>query len=282
MPPHRSTNSSSVPFEKWDATGNDFLLIDLEITGLTRAQFTADVVRNLCCRQSGPGADGVFLFYPDIDEEGPITQAEIINSDGSLAAMCGNALRCLAQALREKTGRPQHRVQLGGRTIDVSAIDESNSSVNLGRPDHLEGYTLFQNVPPFEALLGHPGHLLSFGNPHYVVPVETIPENWVDLGAQLQSLADSVLGTGGINCGFLGLSSLDSEDPHFSLKIFERGAGPTLSCGSGTCAASAVLQHILNREPPHDFQTPGGRLTVGRQEDDYLLLGPAHRIQVGA
>lgn len=259
-----------IAFQKWEATGNDFFFIDADAEAIETSAFSPQRVRELCRREGGKGADGIVL-YGEISDR--VTRMTILNSDGSYGDMCGNALRCLAEILSLRDGRAEHRVQLPHRMVEVNCSEPGKSSVQMGPVGAQQKRVLFQSLPELDAILGGEGYLLSFGNPHYVVPLEKIPPDWEILGADCQAIADRILGTGGINCGFLQ-RGVDSEGL-YPLRVYERGAGATQSCGSGACAASAVLEHFQRIPVPHRLALPGGVLSIDRQGKNFILHGPA-------
>ena len=265
----------TLAFQKWEATGNDFLFIDEEDQGVLAHQLPLPAVVEACRRDTGFGADGVILY--SCPEDGRATMT-VINSDGSRGDMCGNALRCLAHILKEKTGRADHSVQLTSRTVEVLSQSDDLAAVEMGPVQSQGKLALMASLDDFDIILGARGYLCSFGNPHYVVPVPRIPSNWEELGAALQTPAHEHLDTHGINCGFV---ELEADSKARELRVFERGAGPTKSCGSGACAASAVLQHLKLGPAPHSLQLPGGQLVIGRQGDSFILKGEARREYLG-
>lgn len=261
---------TTIQFQKWEATGNDFIFVDSLSQSFGPADLTAEQAVRACDRQIGFGADGV-VFY-SADDSGP-AHMTVVNSDGSSGGMCGNALRCLAEILRRRTGRPSHRVKLADRTVELRSSAEEQPQVLMGPACPLGDRAVFSDHEVLSSVAGRRGHLLSFGNPHYVIPVKAIPADWEELGRALQTPAHEALGTGGINVGFVEVQP-GPERIHI-LRVFERGAGATKSCGSGACAASAVLEHVLGLAPPHSLHLTGGILSIGREDEQYTLSGPA-------
>lgn len=262
-----------IAFQKWEATGNDFLFVDSRSQGVEAGDIPKSSVVEVCDRETGIGADGVILYtVPDSHNLGRMT---VINSDGSFGGMCGNALRCLAKILFERTNRARNQVEVAGRSVELVCEDISLPLVVMGEAEAISGSAFLESPRRLARIAERDGHLVSFGNPHFVMPVDRIPENWIALGESLQQPAHDLLGTGGINCGFV-VRQANEEGLH-TLRVFERGAGPTQACGSGACAASAVLQDIVGKEPEHEFQLPGGRLLIGRAGKSYTLKGPAER-----
>lgn len=259
----------TLEYEKWNGTGNDFVIFVVS----NQAELWVahpDNVRRICDRNQGIGADGVVVLHAYSTVGAPL-QADIINSDGTAVEMCGNALRCIS-ALSSSRGFGQ-QFTMGGRQISARVEDDGQITVCLGRLVCVGNRPLFSAVPEFDQQLGYSGHLLSFGNPHYVIPVPRIPRNWEQLGRELQSLADRVLSTGGINLGWLSVEP-GTQGEH-RLCVYERGAGATASCGSGACAAAATLGHTQRTDSPYKLRLPGGRLTIKQSDDLYFLTGEA-------
>ncbi|MFA5505996.1 MAG: diaminopimelate epimerase [Vulcanimicrobiota bacterium] len=259
-----------IAFQKWEATGNDFFFIDSDDQGVLVEELEVEQIRALCDRREGRGADGIVLFRYSSE----LSSMRIINSDGSPGDMCGNALRCLAQILNQHSGGVRHQVELPGRRVMVVAEENELASVYMGVPSPQGKAPLLQSISELNEEMGGPGHLLSFGNPHYVVPLPELPEDWETRGEKSQPIADRLLGTGGINCGFL---VSEPKQGVYPLRVYERGAGATLSCGSGACAASAVLEQILGIEPPHRLSLAGGVLTISRDQGEFVLSGAARK-----
>ena len=259
-----------IAFQKWEATGNDFLFVDSDSQTITAEDVEPREIARACDRSQGFGADGVVFFGSGADS---VVAMTVVNSDGSRGDMCGNALRCLAKILHQKTGANTHAVSLAGRLVEVKA-GAGDAEVMMGPVSDIPGTEKFGDLAALSGVTGRKGHLVSFGNPHYVTPVKSIPSDWVELGRALQEPAQGALGTGGINAGFVAREA-DPEGVR-ELRVFERGAGPTKSCGSGACAASAVLEELCGISPPHALRLTGGVLTIGREGQSFTLRGPAN------
>lgn len=265
-----------VAFQKWEATGNDFLFIEEKSQSLIADSLPIDAIKKACHREDGFGADGIILYSSENDHPVGMT---VVNSDGSRGGMCGNALRCLGRILTERTSRKEHKVKLAGREVEIHSLEGDDVSVMMGPAGALNDRPILSSLTDLDLIAKSQGYLLSFGNPHYVFPVDQIPSNWQEIGRSLQTPADNLLGTGGINCGFV--ERRPRPDGTHLLRVFERGAGATQSCGSGACAASAVLEHIQGNKPPHKLILPGGTLTIGRYAEGFILTGPARREYIG-
>lgn len=262
------------PYEKWEATGNDFVVVDLQQSPLALDDFTPDIAAAVCHREHGVGADGLVLLDYGAGGEQP-SRVTIWNSDGSLAQMCGNALRCVALLKARHFQVDSGLALIGERLLQTKAEGPEQSSVSMGEVAPVGGLPVWSSLAALDEVMGGRGYLLSFGNPHYVVPFRELPEDWALRGERAQEVAHALLGTEGINCGFL--CELPDESGVHRLRVYERGAGVTQSCGSGACAASAVLESQLGQAPPHRIELLGGVLQVGRGRQGFELSGPARK-----
>ena len=255
----------SVPlaFWKYHGLGNDFVVV--EATEL----MTAERAARLCDRRRGIGADGVLSVLSP--RTGGAAYMHIYNSDGSVAAMCGNGVRCVARHLAERRGLAgdlaietdaglRRCVVHRARTGDVESV-----SVEMG-PARYEGEQLFEVGGE---RLG--GHRVSMGNPHAVFFGEASRERATRLGPLVERAVP-----GGINAGFAAprAGGLD-------LVVWERGAGLTDACGTGACAAAvaAVKTGIVQAAVPLEVRLPGGALQITVAPDlvGVLMRGPAER-----
>lgn len=255
MSPGRPT----VRLRKHHGLGNDFLvLLDLE----GRHPLDAAWARALCDRHRGVGADGVIRVTP-----GPTM--ELRNADGTVAETSGNGLRCLAQALvlaGVEAGPELSIITAAGprlaRVGPTGPDGEARVSVGMGR-----------------AVLGadHPvedpsrrGRLVDLGNPHLVIMV--LDPAAVDL--ETEGPAEESRHAGGINVEFATVAGAGV----LRVRTWERGAGETLACGSGSCAAAAVFRDWGLVGDGVEVDNPGGRLEVGFEGadgQDIVLTGPA-------
>ncbi|HTP28037.1 MAG TPA: diaminopimelate epimerase [Anaeromyxobacteraceae bacterium] len=253
----------SLPFFKYQALGNDFVVVELSEV------MTAELARRLCHRRRGIGADGVLSVLPP---RGPgAAYLHIYNSDGSVAAMCGNGIRCVARHLAERRGLSgdisietdcgvkRCLVHRGGAG-KVEAV-----SVEMG-PARFDGEELFEVAG--ESLRGQ---RISMGNPHVVFFEEPSRERAARLGPLIERAVP-----GGVNVGFAAL-----RDGVLGLVVHERGAGLTDACGTGACAAvaAAVKSGLLGAGRTVEVELPGGSLDIAVDADlsGVLMRGPAER-----
>ncbi len=250
-------------FWKYHGLGNDFVVVEAaELMSPARA------VR-LCDRRRGIGADGVLSVLPP--RRGGVAYMHIYNSDGSVAAMCGNGIRCVARHLAERGGLAGELVvetDAGPRRCLVHRArsgDCESVSVEMG-PARYEGEQVFE--------LGGErlsAHRVSMGNPHAVFFGEASRERAQRLGPLVERAVP-----GGVNAGFVAprAGGLD-------VVVWERGAGLTDACGTGACAASvaAVKAGMLPAGAPLEVRLPGGllQITVAPDLVAVLMRGPAER-----
>lgn len=247
-------------FLKGHGTENDFVLLpDLDGT----LQLTPALVRRLCDRHAGLGADGVLRVVPsqlEPDAAPYADQAQFFmdyrNADGSIAEMCGNGVRVYARYLvRAGLASPGHlrlATRGGVKEVDIESGD-GPVSVDMG-----------------PAVVGEPvdvdgvqATFVDMGNPHAVVPVGSV--------AALGELATARLD--------LNVEYVEHRGPTaIAMRVHERGVGETRSCGTGACAAvvATALRTGTPRGTAYDVQVPGGALVVTWREDGHVVLtGPA-------
>ena len=255
-------------FWKYHGLGNDFVLVEGPLMGPARA-------RRVCDRRRGIGADGVVTILPP-RTPGSAVEMHIYNPDGSVAEMCGNAIRCLARHLAETRGlEGRIRIDTGAGTKECTLHRGAGGlveavSVEMG-PARLEGEQDF-------SVGGESLHAVrvSMGNPHAVIfdPAPS-PERASALGPPVERAVD-----GGVNVGFARprAGGLD-------LVVWERGAGLTDACGTGACAATvaAVRRGDVRPETPVEVRLPGGALTISVSADlaRVTMRGPAERVFAG-
>ena len=243
---------SSIGISKHEGAGNDFLLmVDLE----DRVQLTTDELRWLSDRHVGIGADGVITITAGVGG-GDLTM-RLANADGSPAEISGNGLRCVVHeavrsglvapgAFNVMTGAGLRRVHCEepeGRTAKTSASMGALSIVDL-------------DVPGRRATV-------DVGNPHLVIVVDALR----DIDAEAEGARLQAQRPGGINVEWIEVSGDGSLD----LVVYERGVGPTLACGSGSCAAAATARALGLGGDSVEVRNPGGALEV-RLEDQVAIL----------
>jgi diaminopimelate epimerase len=255
--------------------GNDFVLLDCR-GDLPRPD--AAFARALGDRHRGVGFDQL-LTIEDSPDPGSLARYRIWNTDGSPAQQCGNGARCVAAWLvREGVATtPSFRLDSPAGPIDVTHSAEGEFELVMGTPEFMPVRIPFRadgRRDEYE-LATDAGVLrfgaVSMGNPHALVEVDDIARAPVAmLGPALQAQAafpDSV------NVGFV---EVDARD-RIRLRVYERGAGETLACGSGACAAAAILMRRGRIDRDVVVALPGGELRIGWRDDNapITMTGPA-------
>jgi diaminopimelate epimerase len=253
-------------FSKYHGAGNDFVMLtDLEGRLGPAGSLPGDLVSALCDRHKGVGADGVIRIVG--------RYMDYYNADGSVAEMCGNGIRCLVlheqDAGRLDTG--EHVIETLAGTVLVKPAGRGRFTVDMGQP------LSSANIEVDLAGDTFAGTAVSMGNPHLVLFVDEIGRALDDttvlgLGPQLEVHPNFPNHT---NVEFVRVAGATSIE----MRVWERGCGETLACGSGICAA-AVAAAARERTGPHVAVTmPGGELEVEIDEGRHVwLTGPAEKV----
>jgi diaminopimelate epimerase len=256
-------------FWKYQGLGNDFVVV--EAAELP----SADRARRLCDRRRGVGADGVLSILPARD--GGAAYMHVFNSDGSVAAMCGNGIRCVARHLAET------RALAGAVDIETDA-GMRRCRILRGASGRVEGIAVDMGPARLEGEQGFDvrGERLvavrvSMGNPHAVFFDRATRERASAVGPVVEAAVP-----GGVNAGF----AQPGERGGLDLVVWERGAGLTDACGTGACAAAvaAVQTGRARAGEPIEVRLPGGPLviTVGADLVAVEMRGPAELVFRGS
>lgn len=273
-------------FSKYQGLGNDFLLLDGRslIDGEDAFGLTPEAIQRLCDRRFGVGGDGVILALPP--REGGELRMRIFNADGTEPEMCGNGIRCLARFLADSDGDDPGRSwqieTLAGRIVPQLQAD-GRIRVDMG-PPFLEPAAIptLLDVGPAglpQGDLAIAGQMLAvaavgMGNPHVVIPVLDL--EGVDLELLGAALELHPVFPARTNVHFVQVL----HPGHLVMRVWERGAGPTLACGTGACA-TLVACHLLGlSERGARLDLPGGPLEISwDQASDHLFMtGPAQAV----
>ena len=269
-------------FTKMHGAGNDFVVLDLR--GGAPAP-TPDVCRALADRRTGVGCDQILTVEAPRSARA-VASYRIWNADGSMSQQCGNGARCVAAwLLRDSVDRdperclPEHfELDSPAGTHAVDALDLHHFRIAMGRPEFeparipLHGFAVSQpeyalDVDGVAVRFG----AASMGNPHATIEVDDVDAApVVALGAALQRHAAF---PESVNVGFAQVLAPD----RIRLRVYERGVGETLACGSGACAAAAVLMRRGRIGRDVEVALPGGTLHIAWPADDATIAmsGPA-------
>ncbi|HET6604458.1 MAG TPA: diaminopimelate epimerase [Xanthomonadaceae bacterium] len=266
-------------FSKMHGAGNDFVVLDGREGGVPDAV----VIARLCDRHFGVGCDQLLtLEIPDRAD--CVAAYRIWNADGSTARQCGNGARCLAAWLeRDGTVREaSFQLQSPSGPVACRRLEDGRFEVELGIPDFAPAVIpLATAAAPRYSISGARSQIefgaVSIGNPHALVEVEDLDEAQLDTPARLLQSHDWF--PEGCNVGFAQV--LDRQ--RIALRVVERGVGETLACGSGACAAVAVLTRWGRVSPPVEVRLPGGTLRVawGGEGSAIALAGPTRFVFEG-
>ena len=276
-------------FTKMHGAGNDFVMLD----GVRQSlDMTPERARALAHRQFGVGCDQILLVDTPLHPEADF-RYRIFNADGSEVEHCGNGARCFVRFVHEQklSSRNPLRAEIATGLITLEELPDGNVTVEMGQtrftaadlpfdikglPTNAQGQdTLYglelATTPPQTVWLS----ALAISNPHAVQVVSDIEAAPVALlGPLIESHPRFARR---VNAGFMQI-----VDPHtIYLRVYERGAGETLACGTGACAAVAAGIRRGLLESPVRVRTHGGWLTVAFDGTQLRMTGPATTVYSG-
>lgn len=281
---------TTLPFRKYHGLGNDFVLVDNRASDMPMV--TPEQAVAVCDRNFGIGGDGVIFVLPATGDTDYTMR--IYNSDGSEPEMCGNGIRCMAKfvaALEDFDGKaPElphtYNIHTLAGTIRPALQPNGQVTVDMGEPGLLS-----EDIPTTLAAKGEKVidktlnvagqdwqvSCVSMGNPHcitFVDDVEAVP--LYEIGPKFEN---HEVFPARINTEFVEVVRPD----YLKMKVWERGAGPTLACGTGTCAlvVAAVLNDKCDRKVT--VELPGGNLEIewNEQNNRVFMTGPATLVFAG-
>jgi len=268
-------------FTKMHGLGNDFVVLDgiHQKLDLTQAQWKA-----LADRHFGIGADQILIVEkPQGDAD---FRYRIFNSDGGEVEQCGNGARCFVRFVHDKglTAKRAIRVETLGGLIEPRLEDDGMVTVDMGVPQFAPESLPFDARAAEKAEEAHGYWLLagsarvhvgivSMGNPHAVQVVANV--DTAPVATQGPLIEGHAAFPKRVNAGFMQVAS----PTHIRLRVYERGAGETLACGTGACAAvvTGIERGLLARDTPVQVDTRGGALSIrwAGPGTPVLMTGPA-------
>lgn len=269
-------------FTKMQGLGNDFVVIDAI---RQKVHLTPEKIRFLADRHFGVGCDQVLLVESAHQAHADF-RYRIFNADGSEVAQCGNGARCFARFVRDQGLSEKDEIQVdtdAGRLV-LRHSDADQITVNMGVPRHAPAeIPLEAEEERYRYPIEIDGRTWSFGavsmgNPHALLLVDDVDFAPVDtLGPRLESHA---VFPERVNVGFMQV--MDAHNAR--LRVFERGSGETLACGSGACAAVVVGIEQGLLLSPVKVELPGGTLSIAWQGRGFpvFMTGPAVKVFEGA
>ena len=263
-----------IPFTKMHGLGNDFVVIDAITQSVT---LTKEQIKKIADRHHGVGFDQMLLVEPA--QGNADFRYVIYNADGSEVSQCGNGARCFALFVQRQglTGKKSIRVETGAGDIVLNIVSPNEVEVNMGVPTFVPSeiplvaekectkyvVELSQQKISYSAL--------SIGNPHAVINVADIAHAPLEtVGKRLES---HVVFPERANIGFSQIINRSE----LALRVYERGAGETLACGSGACAAAIAAIKLDQVDSPVKVTLPGGSLNISWAGPGMpvIMTGPA-------
>ncbi len=239
--------------------GNDFIVID-NFNG--RIRLEKNDIALLCDRHKGIGADGLILI--ETSEKGVDCFMNYYNSDGTMAEMCGNGIRCVAKFLKNDYLKDRDIFQIETRAgIKKVILEEDGSfSVYMGKPlyEHLDFPNEKINLEGLDL------NFVSVGNPHAVAFVESL--DIFDLAKIGPIIENDKNFPNKIN--FELVEKID--DKKYKVSVWERGCGVTLACGTGACAVYSIIQKENNIDSKITIELPGGELYISENENGEIIM----------
>ena len=271
----RETMHNRIHFTKMDGAGNDYIYVDTTRYPISDPQTASVKWSN---RHTGIGSDGLVLIGKPSILSGADFSMRIFNADGSEAKMCGNASRCIGKYLYERHLTDSSEIKLetlsGVKTLSLTLSPDrltvTGVTVDMLQPAFHQASQYDEQVG-LDALreYGHP-LFVSMGNPHCVLFVDDIAAIDVArvgaMGEHLPAFPERC------NIEFAQLTGTDD----LRTRVWERGSGITMACGTGACATAVAAAHVGLTSRESDVVMDGGRLHVRWAEDDHVMLsGPA-------
>jgi len=274
-------------FHKYQGNGNDFIIIDSRELDLYNLLLNNNLtnIDYLCDRHFGIGADGViFILKPESDNDAKMI---IYNSDKSEAEMCGNGIRCIVEYLNNSNLNPKDTYKIETKAgVKEAKYNKGKISVKMGMPildinlipTKMEKYN---NDIPYEFFkinnFSNFGYGVGMGNPHLIFFVEDLNSlSHKELGPILER---NDLFPEKTNVHFCKV--IDSKN--IDVKVWERGAGETLACGTGACAIHVAAYKLGLCKSETIINLPGGSLNIQWSEDygEVIMTGNAKKVFKG-
>lgn len=266
-------------FSKWHGLGNDFVLVN---TFEENVYDECELAKIVCDRHFGVGADGLVLIGPS---DTCTVQMRIVNSDGSRAEMCGNAIRCVALYLarHKMISEDEISVETLGGVMRPRLLPDGRVAVNMGLPRLKRAEIPMMGDPDSEAVnvpltvegAQWVGTAVSMGNPHFVIFVDGLAQ--IDLAHWGPLIENSKVFPKKTNVEFVQRLSAT----RLRMRVWERGCGITLACGTGSCATAVAA--VLTQRTGSDVTVilDGGELDIHYDGGEVTMTGSATEVFTG-
>lgn len=281
-------------FEKHTALGNNFVFIDgrdnSEELGITEAPMKSYAfAAEICDRNFGIGADGLVVLQKS---ENADFRFRIFNDDGSEPEMCGNAIRCFANWVYELklTDKKTFTVETLAGTITPTVMESTptggDTAVLMTSPQLLSTDLRKETPLKDESILDSEGtpiddrkwHFVSMGNPHIITFVDSYDFDLDEVGADLTNKIKHQLPNGS-NIEFIKVNNRND----ITMRVYERGVGITLACGTGACASvvAAVNQGLCDEEVTVHLDGGDLKISYDREKNSIIMTGPSTLVAKG-
>lgn len=257
-----------IPFLKMHGCGNDFVIIDARKHDALCLLDAPQLIARISDRRFGIGCDQFIMIAPHATASAAML---IRNCDGTEAGMCGNAARCVASLLLAETGKAQITLAVGARMLRAVA-DGENVSVDMGPPHTVSEADIGLNLPA--------GICVDMGNPHIVFFVDDATQvPLTEIGPRVETHPHFQHKT---NVEFASPLVATGDVPRMRMRVWERGAGITLACGSGACAVAVAAMHKGLCHESVNIQMDGGTLNLKRDSAGHIwMTGPVAHVCSG-
>ena len=292
----------SLKFSKWTGLGNDFVLYEPGQTPEYGAAFTDRVIK-LCDRRFGIGADGVVIVTP-MDNDGCLVlgdtgvgagvgpaaksvpngvdfEMRIFNADGSEAAMCGNATRCVAKYIRSRglakdDNTKVFNLHTKSGLVKPALLDDGRVCVDMGLPRNFLG-SIKLTADSFDFT----AETVSMGNPHAVIFVDDIEKIQLEKWGSILEIDSQFPDRCNIEFAQV-IPAAGAAPTQIRMRVWERGCGVTMACGTGSCATLVAAQRTGRVGVEADVVLDGGVLHIKHEEGGPVLMtGPAEEVFKG-
>lgn len=250
------------PFVKMHGLGNAFVIAFRDQVVLDDAELP-NLARQVCTHRTGIGADGLLLALRD----GEDWRMEIYNSDGTIAEMCGNGIRCIARYLWDESlvSKRDFEIKTRSGPKRVTVYQEGVVDVEMGEAT-IQGELTLESAD-----LPGVGFQVDVGNPHLVLPYDHQADDIARIGPILEHHPAMPMRT--------NVHTVEFLQSGISMKTWERGVGITTGCGTGACAVYAVARHLGKANERETIHLPGGDLVISeRHEGGLVMAGPAEYV----
>lgn len=266
---------NKIKFEKWQGLGNDFII--MEETAGECSNLTPDLAKKMCDRNFGIGADGIFCVSK------PTGNADIAwkfyNSDGSVAQMCGNGIRCFAKYVLKKgyVEKQKFSVETLAGIIIPEILENGKVKVDMGKPFlKADEIPVNSSTPQNFTVAGFDAIAVGMGNPHCVIFSDDDTEKQaLEFGRTIE--LDPIFPEK-TNVEFVKIISKNE----IQADVWERGCGITLACGTGACAATVagIINGLLDNKVKVNL--PGGQLQIEYNNgENVYMTGDATKVFEG-